>query len=224
MGLFPDRTTPRTPAADGSESQGSAEAAPESPPPKIPTFSPILWFKPPSTAGGCPRSADAKRPPPGSGASRRAPGAAALRHSSPAPRCRGWVFSERKESRGSASWITPAHRGNSGLAAPGPFPGHRSPRLRTRPGSRNSRGLAAQIGIFLGCLVVLSKRNAFAIPALALPSVLLALSLQPVPAAPGPGCGRSGVATTSRPPTPRVSPPLGPQQSHFSENSPFSQD
>lgn len=45
-------------------------------------------------------------------------------------------------------------------------------------------------------------------------------SLLSVLAAPGAGCGRSRVATTGWPPTPQVS-PLGPQQSHFSENSVF---
>lgn len=146
------------------------------------------------------------------GSSPGSPGAAALRHNSPAPRCRGWVFLERKESRGSASCFTPAHQGKSGLTAcSGTFPvlllsvfpdlsrlvQHQRPRCSNWD--------------FLEYSVLLSKRNAFGILALAVPSVLLALRA---------GCGRSRVATTSWTPTPQVS-PLGPRQSRSRENSVF---
>lgn len=122
------------------------------------------------------------------------------------------MFLEKKESRGSASCFTPAHQGKSGLAACSEtFPVLLlSVSLDLSWLARQQRPCCSNWDS-LECLVVLFKRNAIAILALAVPSVLLVLLA---------GCGRSRVATTSWTPTPQVS-PLGPQQSHFSENSVF---
>lgn len=85
------------------------------------------------------------------------------------------------------------------------------PCCQTCPGSL-SRGLAAQIwDFFLGHLAVLFKRNGFAIPALAVPSVLLALLA-------GAGCGRSGVVTTNQG---HRSPPQPALSSHISVKTPW---